>query len=299
MNEDLGPPYEPDDPFRAAARRHQSTFRARILGVGYDEYGNMLRDEDARALLNYYPGLGVRSVLRARYPAYSRSRDANMLRSEHIPFNLFGPFVDSPELASSVVSGLARRTVRPPLVLRFEWAPSPRGSYLDDRTAFDVYIQGRGERDRIIGVGVEVKYTEQAYRIGKSEKKRVEDPASPYRRLTGAADDFATRDPGLLAANDLRQIWRNHLLGLAMRSRGEINDFVSVVLYPEGNRHFREAVHRYREMLGPAHREGVQGWTHERFIEAINGEGEITEWRQYLASRYPVPASGNMTAGRE
>ena len=99
----IGPQYEPDDQFKAAARLHQSAYRANVLKVGFDQYGNRLTESAGRVLLNYYDGLGVRDALRRRYPTYSRSRDADMLRSEHIPFNLFAPLIDRPDLANSLL----------------------------------------------------------------------------------------------------------------------------------------------------------------------------------------------------
>ena len=41
-----------------------------------------------------YDGLGVKEALRERYPAYSQKRDADLLRSEHIPFNLLAPLAN-------------------------------------------------------------------------------------------------------------------------------------------------------------------------------------------------------------
>ena len=141
MKYEIGPQYAKDDWFKAVARLHQSRFRSAVLNVDFDEYGNRLTDADARSLLNYYNGLNVREVLRGRYPAYSKSRDADMLRSEHIPFNMFAPLKDNPELAMQVITAAFGVECRPPFDIRFEWAPKPRGHYLDDGTAFDVYIQ--------------------------------------------------------------------------------------------------------------------------------------------------------------
>jgi hypothetical protein len=68
MQFELGNQYEKDDDFKKQARLHQSKFRRDVLSVDYDEYGNRLKDEDAKRLLNYYEQLGVRKVLRKRYP---------------------------------------------------------------------------------------------------------------------------------------------------------------------------------------------------------------------------------------
>src|SRR5450759_2537162 len=103
MTKDIGPQYELDDSFKAAARLHQSNYRATVLKVDYLEYGNRLTDLDGRALLNYYDGLTVRDTLRRRYPGYSKKRDADLLRSEHIPFNMLSPLADRPDLTRIVL----------------------------------------------------------------------------------------------------------------------------------------------------------------------------------------------------
>ncbi|RKX23958.1 MAG: hypothetical protein DRP45_09265, partial [Candidatus Zixiibacteriota bacterium] len=82
---DIGIQYKPDDEFKSKARLFQSTYRTEVLEVEFQDYGNRLTDFDAEALLNYYDKLNSREVLRQRYPNYSRKRDADLLRSEHIP----------------------------------------------------------------------------------------------------------------------------------------------------------------------------------------------------------------------
>jgi len=154
MKYEIGPQYNKGDQFKAAARLHQSRFRAAFLKVDFDEYGNRLNDDDGKSLLNYYEGLNVRDTLRARYPEYSKTRDADMLRSEHIPFNMFGPMVDDPELAKLLVAEAFGIKCRPPFAIQFEWAPKPRDNYLGDATAFDVYIKVSDESGRVIGIGV-------------------------------------------------------------------------------------------------------------------------------------------------
>lgn len=67
MTMSIGPQYAYDDPFKAAARLHQSNYRLRNLNVDYADYGNRLTDADGRALLNYYDRLGVREAWKKRY----------------------------------------------------------------------------------------------------------------------------------------------------------------------------------------------------------------------------------------
>jgi len=283
---EIGPQYHLDDPFKAAARLHQSRYRAKVLHVDFCEYGNRLTYEDGRALLNYHDSLGVREALRQRYPHYSKRRDADMLRSEHIPFNMLAPLDGRPELTRHVLSvGLGLNLVGP-YEIRIEWAPEPAGHYLGDATSFDGYVQGVGAGGKVVGVGIEVKYTEKSYRIGSLEAERVNDPESTYWTVTRESGAFVGGRRSRLAEDDLRQIWRNHLLGLAMVRRGDIDEFVSITLYPAGNEHFTVALDAYQGLLRDETRDSVRGCTFEDYIGCLQGDDKVEAWRQYLADRY-------------
>ena len=284
----IGPQYEPDDQFKAAARLHQSAYRANVLKVGFDQYGNRLTESAGRVLLNYYDGLGVRDALRRRYPTYSRSRDADMLRSEHIPFNLFAPLIDRPDLANSLLYRILGVELSPPYQIELEWAPKPAEKYLGDLTSFDTYIKGADDQGRVVGVGIEVKYTEQGYRLGPSEALRIENPESTYWTTTRESGIFTDTGCKLLATDDLRQIWRNHLLGLKMRAVGDLDRFISVTIFPSGNGHMSDALSRYQGLLTDEGKSDLQGCTFERYIDSLEGGTEIEEWKAFLQDRYLV-----------
>ena len=42
--------------------------------------------------------------------------------------------------------------------------------------------------------------------------------------------------------------------------------FASIILYPEGNDHFRELVPKYKSFLAPCHENSFKGITYEEFI---------------------------------
>jgi len=285
---EIGPKYDLDGEFKAAARRHQSKYRAQVLQVGFNTYGNCLQEKDGRALLNYYPQLGVREALRSRYPKYSAARDANMLRSEHIPFNMIAPLIGLPELGADIVRNVFGVNCKRVERLEIEWAPKDRSDYLGDHTSFDTYLEVLDPDGRVVGIGVEVKYTEQGYPIGKSEASRVSDPNSTYWETTERSGYFESAVTEEIASDDLRQIWRNHLLGLSMRIRGDIDEFVSITLYPGGNKHFDNAIASYKRFLKPSTRPNVRGCRFEEFIEAIDGGEEVLAWKKYLSERYLV-----------
>ena len=284
----IGPQYEPDDQFKAAARLHQSAYRANVLKVGFDQYGNRLTESAGRVLLNYYDGLGVRDALRRRYPTYSRSRDADMLRSEHIPFNLFAPLIGRLDLANGLLYRILGVELFPPYQIELEWAPKPAEKYLGDRTSFDTYIKGVDDHGRVVGVGIEVKYTEQGYRLGRSEDLKVKNPESTYWTTTRKSGVFTNSECKLLATDDLRQIWRNHLLGLKMRAVGDLDRFISVTIFPSGNEHMSHALSQYQNLLTDEGKSDLQGCTFERYTDFLEGGAEIEEWKAYLQDRYLV-----------
>ena len=288
MIKDIGPQYKKDDFFKAAARLHQSKYRAWVLKADYSEYGNRLTDVDGRALMNYYDGLGVREVLRQRYPHYSKMRDADLLRSEHIPFNMLAPLVDRPELARMIISQAFGIELQRPYKVKLEWTPKPKEDYLNDMTSFDTYLQGTDINGELVGIGVEVKFTECGYAIGKTEAENVKDLDSAYWVITRESGIFSKDKINELIEDDLRQIWRNHLLGLAMIKHNDISKFVSLILYPSGNEHLKRALKRYQAHLKDTARNSVRGCTFEHYIDCLQGDSEIKKWKQYLIERYLI-----------
>ncbi len=289
---DIGKPYPFDDNFKKAARFHQSQYRANVLQLECNEYGSKLTEPDAKALHNYFDGLNVQRALRKRYSENSISRDGDMLRSEHIPFNMLAPLRTDPSLAKHIIKTAFGQESDAPYKIKIEFAPKPKGDYLDDATSFDTFISFTNRQEKKIGIGIEVKYTERGYPIGKTEKKKVEDKQSRYWQVTRQSSAFLDTDNPRLHGDDLRQIWRNHLLGLSMcqlslDNENKLDDFYSIILYPSGNKHFDKVIPEYQSYLNEPQK--VFGCTYERYIQAIEGNEEILRWKQYLSDRYLVP----------
>jgi len=285
---ELGPQYNMDFPFKATARLHQSRYRAKVLQVDYDEYGSRLSERDGRRLLNYYNGMNVRETLRIRYPNYSKNRDANMLRSEHIPFNLFSPLVSDNKLALSMLEKAFHIKAKKVTRIEFELAPKPIEYYLNDGTAFDIYIEYLNSKNEHAGLGIEVKYTERDYPLKDRERKNIGDPNSRYWEQTRTSGLFNDPTASVLGSDPLRQIWRNHLLGLSMIDKDDIMHFSSITLFPDGNKHFREIIPKYQSLLKDGNKNLVWGCTYEKYINAISGGKAILEWKQYLEERYLI-----------
>ena len=248
------------------------------------------------------------------------------LRSEHIPWNVFYPMSLSADMmnhAKDVFNTIIGKVspelpkMKEIMAIKIEYAPKDEQAteapytrcYLNDRTSFDTYIEYiavDGERG---GIGIEVKYTEEGYLPGETEKKATitDHKNSHYRYLdvmkksgyyTSAAFLPDDKHPDLwspLVSNELRQIWRNHLLGASMVQHQDISHFLSLHLYPQGNVHFHGdgthmgAVEYYKHWLEP---EGTKTWTAITFEELFQllednyTDKEGCDWINYLKERY-------------
>ena len=275
--------------FIAIARLHQSHYRAEVLKVDYIEHGNKLTEKDGRKLLNYYDDFGIRELKHKRFPNYSKNRDGNLLNSEHIPFNFFGPLTSDYKLAKKILTTAFDIECDSVLGVNIEYKPKNKPQYLNDSTSFDVYIQAKN-KEKIIGIGIEVKYSEGPYKKNAISKEMlsVNDKNSPYWQTTIQSKAFIDGPLNELASDNLRQIWRNHLLGLSMVLNKDIHQFYAITLFPQGNQHFDNAISSYRTFLRKNARDYVKGVHYEDFIAAINGDDRLIKWRDYLTERYII-----------
>lgn len=223
----------------------------------------------------------------------------NMLRSEHIPFNLFFPLEKlrktNPKLLNSFVENLFNHTIKVDEVtaIKIEYAGvSHKSKLLEDLTSFDAYI-AYTSNEKKCGLGVEVKYTEQSYPYGKSEKERMFGiKKGTYLPLTERCGYYLQDAYLRLRKPKLKQPWRNHLLGIKMVETGELQQFHSVHLYPESNIYQTEACNCYSNCLNDEHKNLFQPITFEKFIEVaeqVLGENEYIKqinWITYLKNRY-------------
>jgi hypothetical protein len=284
----IGTQYKPDYEFKAQARLFQSKYRAEVLKVDFQDYGNRLTDPDAEAMLNYYDKLNSRESLRHRYPKYSRKRDADLLRSEHIPFNLLAPLDTNREVAAKIISDVWKIDCVEIQLIEIEYAPSPKEKYLNDGTAFDTYIKAILRNGKSCGIGIEVKYTEQAYPIGKTETINVKNHDSLYWQTARASGVFKNPDDEIFGTDEFRQVWRNHLLGLKMIQVGKVDEFYSITLFPSGNNHFHQVIPEYISKLKGEAKPCLIGCTFEKFISSIQGASEFEEWKEWLDQRYII-----------
>lgn len=283
--------------FRQKARKHQSDYRQNVLQVDCsDPYGTRISESDGfEKGLNFYEGLDVRSTVLSTFKNFKEQLHSNLLRSEHIPFNFFLPIdkfrheQDTIDFINHLIPSLNAASISK---LEIEFAP-PKATGLSDNTSFDTYIETVDSNKLKTGIGIEVKYTERSYPYGETEKLRMFD--GDGKSLYHAASDYAgipKENVEHLRKEDLKQFWRNYLLGVTMFRAGLIDSFVSVHLYPEGNTYQATQAEAFKQLLSKDERFSFLPLTYEAFIkkgrETLSDNQQMLDWLQYLEDRYIV-----------
>lgn len=295
--------------FKKAARKLQIWWRKNILNVGYQTYENVLCNSDARLGLIFYEGFRAEILKHLAQPipktssAPSGQMLTNLLRSEHIPYNIFFPMHHDMEGCRKVFNDLiGRDEIKSVDEIRIEYHPEPISNYLNDHTAFDVFIAYTGYDNKPCGIGIEVKYTEKEYPLKKDsmEYSHVKDEngktrlSKEYRQVTDNSGWFKEGVEDELVSNTYRQIWRNHILGAAMIENKDISRFYSVTLYPQLNVHFSvSAMPGYKQLLSDKGFDTCIPVTYERLFDLMNKYftlKEKDEWLKYLKDRYILTA---------
>lgn len=295
MKYGLGKQYHGDHSFKKKARLHQSKFRSEVLNVDYSEYGNRLTENDAKDGLNFHSGFDIIGNVNKRYPKYSKGLYADMLRSEHIPFNIFTPFNTKPHLAKNVFESFLPINILKIISVKIEYAPSPAKEYTNDRTAFDAFIEYMDTNNELGIIGIEVKYTEKEYKIkhGSKEEKDVLNKNSIYFQLTNGINLYHKGSIIELPKDNYRQYWRNQLLGESMLQHkdSQYSHFISVILYPNGNQHFTKISEEYHNFIFNIKKNKFCSITFEQLFKLIENNIDSYEtkvWLEYLNKRYLI-----------
>ncbi len=293
---DLGPKCAGDSAFTARMRFHQSHYRATVLGVPFGHgpnagdascYGNMLDPVSGLAGLNYLSPLifaRVKDRLAAGGGVLEPYRLLhNMLSSQPMCFNLFGPLVDAPERATRLLGALIGDDLVRVKRVAIEWAPAPAHEYLDDRTAFDAFVEYERRDGTCVAFGVETKLTD-------SFSQRPCDGEKYRRWMRGAGSPFREDAHGDVAGARYNQLWRNHLLAIAARDHGRspYGAARSVVVHHALDHHGTNVIGGYRSLLRPGDTT-FDAWTLDRVIGAFErvavGTDEVA-WLAAFRARY-------------
>lgn len=285
--------YKPDDKFKRWARALQFAYREDVL-CDFNEYRTpqvLLSEENAKLGMIFYDG--YRDLILSKVGNVATQLTANMLRSEHIPYNLFTPLETMPEIAVDLFSKMIGVPIKQIKSIEIEYAGiGDKSMYLNDRTSFDAFVSYITPDERKGGIGIEVKYTENEYPLGEKEGKDIAGDNHLYKDMTAESGYFRS---GLdismfLTAHHLRQIWRNHILGYSMKHKGDVDIIHHVHIYPEHNEHFHNyALPEYRALLTGNGNESFKTITYENYFDMLNDyrdNEQVSDWVKYLRKRY-------------
>ena len=228
-----------------------------------------------------------------RYPHFDAMRDSNMLRSEHIPFNLFIPFKKNLIFCRQVFNEILGN-IKSINEIEIEYAPAPKENYLNDRTSFDAYIEYTHTDNSKGIIAIEVKYTEKEYPLekGSKQEKDINDEKGRYYSVTKDCGIYKPNVIDKLKTDLFRQIWRNHLLAESILcNKEEFKHAHSLIFYPKDNEHFTYTGKEYSEMLIDNKDNKFRLVTYENFIEICKKycpDNEFRNWIDYLRERYII-----------
>ena len=290
-----GPQYKRDDDFRRRMRLHQSRYRDQVLHVPYGTgptksstslYGNMLTKESAEAGLNFLTP-EIFEVAKKRLDKQRTKEGSgvvdefrllrNMLTSQTMCFNLFGEMAFDHQLATRLAQTLWGNQIANVLDLRIEWAPRPASEYLNDRTAFDAFLEYETLAGDVGFVGIETKLTEP---FSERDYDKPE-----YRRWMKQPCPWKEDASSEVAAQVHNQLWRDHLLAWSLLRHPNskyAEGRLAVVYHPE-DRRCESIIRGYRDLLNDTD----TTFCHFNLAEIVSAwESLAGEWLSKFHQRY-------------
>jgi hypothetical protein len=217
----------------------------------------------------------------------------NMLRSEHIPYNMFFPLAKVHRYNPNLLNHFLKKLIPNIKIenvkkIKIEYtAELNKKKLLNDNTSFDAYIEYFYGNKRG-GLGIELKYTEKSYPYGINEKNKLFNKESEYNILAKISNSFSCDFYEFTEhrLKKIKQLLRNHLLGIKLVNIEELDEFYSLHLFPEGNKYQMQACEDYITCLSAEGKEGFIPLTYEEFIAAANDTFNNPKWIKYIENRY-------------
>jgi hypothetical protein len=234
---------------------------------------------------------GIRQLVRDELAANAAERDRrfkklfgwprlvdDLLSSQPMCFNLFGPLALDLDAATRVARRLWPDRVDTVTAVRFEYSPG-RGDprYLQNNSAADALIEHTTPAGGVGIIAVETKYHENL-RGSKAE------PKARYDEVADASGAFHPDARDRLRRLPLQQIWLDHLLALAWQQADGLDAALFVLAYPALNPPVAKAAGDYAACLVDGD-DTYQALTLEQIHAAIAAELDTPEVAAF-AERY-------------
>lgn len=181
--------------------------------------------------------------------AYDISRlRTNLLSSQPLAFNLFGPLADDLALATRFMAELFPGVLAQVTDILFEHSPG-RGDprFTADRTAFDVVIRGRTPTGARMLICIEMKYSEAGHDAAPPLHPRHTEIARASSGL------FVNPDDPTLTGSACQQLYRQHCLAAAMIAAGLADTVTLAFIAPAHNQLAHAAAATYNRQLTDPH----------------------------------------------
>ena len=208
----------------------------------------------------------------------------NALSSMPLVFNLFGPMVIDPRLATAVFRRLLPTFVHSVESIHFEHSPGRFDDrFLMDGTAFDVALRVVTPEGESGTVFIELKYSEDM--TGPAAR-----PRPRYDEASRQVGLFKDPDSQLLRSLVLEQLWREHMLAQLAVDHGITSRAIFIAIGPRLNRRVNAAFRVYQSELADveqslSNRVAFDSLHLETVIEALRkaGASEIATalWQRY------------------
>lgn len=290
-NEALGPQIHTDDFFTARMRFHQSWYRltkfaesecgeATTAGATGGSVGSMLRPDSWHK--NFFSRPNTIALVETSTlvgDALDRCK-RNMLSSQPMCFNLFGPLKTRRALATRIFREVLPE-IHQVLGIEIEW-PGGTTTFLGDKTALDAVIAYRTDAGKKGFLGIETKLCEPF-----SRQTYALDHRPQYQQVMDKNSDIwpaGKHERFLLTDERWNQLWRNHLLVEAVANDGEAFGYVgrlAVIRHPD-HTDCAAAIRGYQALFAGTERPVID-IPLDRFLEIAIASADIKEDKDWLS----------------
>ncbi len=278
---------------RARYRRLQSWYRQTVLGLnaGLDTGGRPIGSLLPAAAVQEDPSLNFLRDRRLAKIALDRLAEnrgtfvedrlmRNLLSSQPLCVNLFGMLKLHPAAAALVLAAATGLPIEQIDLIEIERAPDRATAVLNDRTAFDAYVEYRTPAGARGFLGIETKYTEPfSDDLGLGEEKR-----DKYRRLAAQLRVFKKPLSTDLLSPKASQLFRNLLLSLVHADDEQIPGHVVVVALA-ADPAAEAGVRIVRaQLLAPD--DHLRSASIESIVDAARAHPALADWARAFTQRY-------------